>query len=157
MSFGKIVEWQRSNQDHHIGVDRIERKRSTGLHGANEARVGNRCSHTAVGKTNGIRNMHPAARVDGQFDAWLQEKSGQNEDLQPGGRRFLPFDQIIFAIAILYTGGNILSVIVSATFLTMPIYTMVAIIYFVVVFAISRSIQWLTRKIPTVGYFRAAA
>jgi putative peptidoglycan lipid II flippase len=31
--------------------------------------------------------------------------------------QFLPFDQIIFAIAILYTGGNILSVIVSATFL----------------------------------------
>jgi polar amino acid transport system permease protein len=47
--------------------------------------------------------------------------------------------------------------IVSATFLTMPIYTLVAIIYFVVVFAISRLVQWLTRKIPTVGYFRAAA
>ena len=31
--------------------------------------------------------------------------------------QFLPFDQIIFAIAILYTGGNILSVIVSAFFL----------------------------------------
>ncbi|WP_373427552.1 murein biosynthesis integral membrane protein MurJ [Arthrobacter sp. B3I9] len=31
--------------------------------------------------------------------------------------QFLPFDQIIFAIAILYTCGNILSVIVSATFL----------------------------------------
>lgn len=31
--------------------------------------------------------------------------------------QFLPFDQIIFAIAILYTGGNILSVIVSAVFL----------------------------------------
>lgn len=31
--------------------------------------------------------------------------------------QFLPFDQIIFAIAILYTGGNILSVIVSAAFL----------------------------------------
>lgn len=31
--------------------------------------------------------------------------------------QFLPFDQIIFAIAILYTGGNILSVIVSASFL----------------------------------------
>jgi putative peptidoglycan lipid II flippase len=31
--------------------------------------------------------------------------------------QFLPFDQIIFAIAILYTGGNILSVIVSAIFL----------------------------------------
>ena len=31
--------------------------------------------------------------------------------------QFLPFDQIIFAIAILYTAGNILSVIVSATFL----------------------------------------
>ncbi|MFE4226434.1 murein biosynthesis integral membrane protein MurJ [Arthrobacter sp. NPDC056886] len=31
--------------------------------------------------------------------------------------QFLPFGQIIFAIAILYTGGNILSVIVSATFL----------------------------------------
>jgi putative peptidoglycan lipid II flippase len=31
--------------------------------------------------------------------------------------QFLPFDQIIFAIAILYTFGNILSVIVSAAFL----------------------------------------
>ncbi|MGO4191056.1 murein biosynthesis integral membrane protein MurJ [Arthrobacter sp. YAF17] len=31
--------------------------------------------------------------------------------------QFLPFDQIIFAIATLYTGGNILSVIVSAVFL----------------------------------------
>ena len=31
--------------------------------------------------------------------------------------QFLPYDQIIFAIAILYTGGNILSVIVSAHFL----------------------------------------
>ncbi|MHA7222457.1 murein biosynthesis integral membrane protein MurJ [Arthrobacter sp. RHLT1-20] len=31
--------------------------------------------------------------------------------------QFLPFDQIIFAIATLYTGGNILSVIVSAIFL----------------------------------------
>nr|WP_231961608.1 murein biosynthesis integral membrane protein MurJ [Arthrobacter sp. SO5] len=31
--------------------------------------------------------------------------------------QFLPFDQIIFAIAALYTGGNILSVIVSAVFL----------------------------------------
>ncbi|RDJ26740.1 amino acid ABC transporter permease [Bosea caraganae] len=47
--------------------------------------------------------------------------------------------------------------IVSATFLTMPIYTIVAIIYFVVVFAISRSVRWLTRKLPTTGYFGAAA
>ncbi|HSN35436.1 MAG TPA: lipid II flippase MurJ, partial [Arthrobacter sp.] len=31
--------------------------------------------------------------------------------------QFLPFDQIIFAIATLYTGGNILSVILSAIFL----------------------------------------
>ncbi|MDD1476153.1 lipid II flippase MurJ [Arthrobacter sp. H16F315] len=31
--------------------------------------------------------------------------------------QFLPFGQIIFAIALLYTGGNILSVIVSAVFL----------------------------------------
>ncbi|MEV8041687.1 murein biosynthesis integral membrane protein MurJ [Arthrobacter sp. NPDC080082] len=31
--------------------------------------------------------------------------------------QFLPFDRIIFAIALLYTGGNILSVIVSAGFL----------------------------------------
>ncbi|WP_354235400.1 murein biosynthesis integral membrane protein MurJ [Arthrobacter sp. UYEF3] len=31
--------------------------------------------------------------------------------------QFLPFDQMIFAIAFLYTGGNILSVVVSATFL----------------------------------------
>jgi putative peptidoglycan lipid II flippase len=31
--------------------------------------------------------------------------------------QFLPFDQIIFAIAVLYTAGNILSVVVSAVFL----------------------------------------
>lgn len=31
--------------------------------------------------------------------------------------QFLPFDQMIFAIALLYTGGNILSVMVSAMFL----------------------------------------
>ncbi len=31
--------------------------------------------------------------------------------------QFLPYDQIIFAIAFLYTGGNILSVVVSALFL----------------------------------------
>ncbi|MBT2548278.1 murein biosynthesis integral membrane protein MurJ [Arthrobacter sp. ISL-65] len=31
--------------------------------------------------------------------------------------QFLPFDQIIFAIAVLYTAGNILSVVVSAIFL----------------------------------------
>lgn len=47
--------------------------------------------------------------------------------------------------------------IVSATFLTMPIYTLVAIIYFVVVFAISRSVRWLTRRLPTNSYFGAAA
>jgi polar amino acid transport system permease protein len=47
--------------------------------------------------------------------------------------------------------------IVSATFLTMPIYTLIAAIYFVVVLAISRAVQWATRKLPTVGYFRAAA
>ena len=47
--------------------------------------------------------------------------------------------------------------IVSATFLTMPIYTLIAVVYFVVVLAISRAVQWATRKLPTVGYFRAAA
>ncbi len=46
--------------------------------------------------------------------------------------------------------------IVSATFLTMPIYTMVAVIYFVVVFAISRLVRWLTRRLPTAGYYGAA-
>jgi His/Glu/Gln/Arg/opine family amino acid ABC transporter permease subunit len=46
-------------------------------------------------------------------------------------------------------------IIVSATFLTMPIYTAVAVIYFVVVFTISRSVKFLTRKLPTTGYFGA--
>lgn len=46
--------------------------------------------------------------------------------------------------------------IVSATFLTMPIYTMVAIIYFVVVLAMSRSVKWLTRNLPRNGYFNVA-
>jgi polar amino acid transport system permease protein len=45
---------------------------------------------------------------------------------------------------------------VSATFLTMPIYTLVAIIYFVVVFAISRTVRWLTRRLPTAGFYGAA-
>lgn len=45
--------------------------------------------------------------------------------------------------------------IVSATFLTMPIYTSVAIIYFVVVLAISRAVRWLTRRIPSAGYYGA--
>jgi len=47
--------------------------------------------------------------------------------------------------------------IVSATFLTMPIYTIVAIIYFVVVFAIARLVRWATRHLPTTGYFGAAS
>ena len=47
--------------------------------------------------------------------------------------------------------------IVSATFLTMPIYTLVAIIYFVVVFAISRTVRWLTRRLPTAGFYGAAS
>jgi len=46
--------------------------------------------------------------------------------------------------------------IVSATFLTMPIYTLVAVIYFVVVFAISSLVRWLTRHLPTAGYYGAA-
>jgi polar amino acid transport system permease protein len=46
--------------------------------------------------------------------------------------------------------------IVSATFLTMPIYTLVAAIYFVVVFAISRTVRWLTRRLPTAGFYGAA-
>jgi polar amino acid transport system permease protein len=47
--------------------------------------------------------------------------------------------------------------IVSATFMTMPIYTIVAIIYFVVVFAIARLVRWATRRLPTAGYFGAAS
>lgn len=47
--------------------------------------------------------------------------------------------------------------IVSATFLTMPIYTTVAAIYFVAVFAISALVRWLTRHLPTTGYYGSSA
>jgi len=43
--------------------------------------------------------------------------------------------------------------LVSATFLTMPIYTMIAMIYFAVVFGVSRGVNLLARKLPTAGYY----
>jgi polar amino acid transport system permease protein len=46
------------------------------------------------------------------------------------------------------------SVIVSATFLPMEIYTLVAAMYFVLVFAFSHVVRRLSRKLPTFGYFQ---
>jgi ABC-type amino acid transport system permease subunit len=44
--------------------------------------------------------------------------------------------------------------IVSATFLPMPVYTAVALTYFVLVFAVSTLVRYLSRKLPTSGYFQ---
>ena len=45
--------------------------------------------------------------------------------------------------------------IVSATFLPMQVYTFVALTYFVLVFAVSSAVRYLSRKLPMTGYFQA--
>jgi ABC-type amino acid transport system permease subunit len=45
--------------------------------------------------------------------------------------------------------------IVSATFLPMPVYTFVAIIYFLMVFIVSGLVRAVTRRLPNFGYFHA--
>jgi polar amino acid transport system permease protein len=60
---------------------------------------------------------------------------------------------IIAVPDIMYQAG----LIVSATFLPMPVYTAVALVYFFLVFFIALGVRWLSRRLPTTGYFQAAA
>ena len=60
---------------------------------------------------------------------------------------------IIAVPDIMYQAG----LIVSATFLPMPVYTAVALVYFFLVFFISLAVRWLSRRLPTTGYFQATA
>ncbi|MEP7206055.1 MAG: amino acid ABC transporter permease [Casimicrobiaceae bacterium] len=57
---------------------------------------------------------------------------------------------IIAVPDLMYQAG----LIVSATFLPMPVYTAVALTYFVLVFAVSSAVRYLSRKLPTGGYFQ---
>jgi polar amino acid transport system permease protein len=47
------------------------------------------------------------------------------------------------------------SLIVSQTFLPMPVYTIVALVYFLMVMAISSLMKLATRRLPNFGYFHA--
>jgi polar amino acid transport system permease protein len=59
---------------------------------------------------------------------------------------------IIAVPDLMYQAG----LIVSATFLPMPVYTAVALTYFVLVFAVSSGVRHLSRRLPmSGGYFRA--
>ena len=57
---------------------------------------------------------------------------------------------IIAVPDLMYQAG----LIVSATFLPMPVYTAVAIIYFLLVLVVSSAVRYLSRKLPTGGYFQ---
>jgi His/Glu/Gln/Arg/opine family amino acid ABC transporter permease subunit len=57
---------------------------------------------------------------------------------------------IIAVPDLMYQAG----LIVSATFLPMPVYTAIALTYFVLVFAVSSSVRYLSRKLPMGGYFQ---
>jgi polar amino acid transport system permease protein len=57
---------------------------------------------------------------------------------------------IIAVPDIMYQAG----LIVSATFLPMPVYTFIAVIYFVLVFAFSSAVRYLSRHLPMGGYFQ---
>ncbi len=56
---------------------------------------------------------------------------------------------IIAVPDLMYQAG----LIVSATFLPMPVYTAVALTYFVLVFLVSSLVRYLSRKLPMGGYF----
>lgn len=56
---------------------------------------------------------------------------------------------IIAVPDLMYQAG----LIVSATFLPMQIYTLIAIMYFVMVFAVSLGVRQLTKLLPNFGYF----
>jgi polar amino acid transport system permease protein len=58
---------------------------------------------------------------------------------------------IIAVPDLMYQAG----LIVSATFLPMPVYTAVALTYFVLVFAVSSAVRYLSRRLPMAGnYFQ---
>ena len=57
---------------------------------------------------------------------------------------------IIAVPDLMYQAG----LIVSATFLPMPVYTAVALMYFLLVFAVSSAVRLLSRKLPMGGYFQ---
>ena len=56
---------------------------------------------------------------------------------------------IIAVPDLMYQAG----LIVSATFLPMQIYTLIAVMYFLMVFAVSLGVRQLTRLLPNFGYF----
>ncbi|HEX5080030.1 MAG TPA: amino acid ABC transporter permease [Geminicoccaceae bacterium] len=58
---------------------------------------------------------------------------------------------IIAVPDLMYQAG----LIVSATFLPMQIYTLIAIMYFLMVLAVSLGVRQLTRLLPNFGYFHA--
>jgi polar amino acid transport system permease protein len=58
---------------------------------------------------------------------------------------------IIAVPDIMYQAG----LVVSATFLPMQVYTFVAIVYFLMVVAVSFSVRALTTRLPNFGYFHA--
>jgi polar amino acid transport system permease protein len=58
---------------------------------------------------------------------------------------------IIAVPDLMYQAG----LIVSATFQPMPVYTAVAIIYFLLVLMVSSAVRYLSRKLPAGGYFQA--
>lgn len=58
---------------------------------------------------------------------------------------------IIAVPDLMYQAG----LIVSATFLPMPVYTFVAIIYFLMVLVVSVIVRAITRRLPNFGYFHA--
>ena len=57
---------------------------------------------------------------------------------------------IIAVPDLMYQAG----LIVSATFLPMPVYTAVAITYFLLVLLVSSAVRYLSRKLPAGGYFQ---
>lgn len=56
---------------------------------------------------------------------------------------------IIAVPDLMYQAG----LIVSATFLPMPVYTFVALIYFLMVLAVSSAVRAITHRLPNFGYF----
>jgi len=58
---------------------------------------------------------------------------------------------IIAVPDLMYQAG----LIVSATFLPMPVYTAIAIIYFLLVLGVSAVVRYFSRKLPAGGYFQA--
>ena len=81
IGFGKVVERQRRDNGHDVGVDALKGKYSTRLQCAHETRVGNRGGHTSVGEANRVGHIYRASFVDSQLNAWLQEKACWKENL----------------------------------------------------------------------------